>query len=133
MKTCCFVMTRSGNEVILVYQVQDAWCIYVGLQEKMDKCVTYLKNNWVGNCLSEAFIFLPNGPPPPKLKVCGMTFHNMQRKEDESVNPLIVMGRHFWGRKQVNQNTTLKSTYKCLQEHFIAMLPLDICPILACI
>jgi hypothetical protein len=23
--------------------------------------------------------------------------------------------------------------YKCLQEHFVAMLPLDICPILVCI
>lgn len=33
----------------------------------------------------------------------------------------------------MNQKTTLESTYKCLHEHFVAMLPLDIRPILACI
>jgi hypothetical protein len=31
----------------------------------------------------------------------------------------------------VNQKTTLESTYKCLQEHFVAMLPSDVRPILA--
>ncbi len=101
---CCFVTTKFGNEVAMVYQVQDTWCISMGLQEKMDKCVTYLKENWVGNCLSKAFIFLPNGPPPPKLKVRGTTFHNMQIKEDEWVNPLVMMGMQFWGKKSELEN-----------------------------
>jgi hypothetical protein len=75
-------MTRYGEEVMAVYQMQNTWCTSMGFQVEMDKCVTYLKDNWVGICLNGAFVFLLGGLPPPKLKVCGMAFHNMQRKEN---------------------------------------------------
>jgi hypothetical protein len=69
----------------------------------MDRCVAYLKNNWVNNCLNGAFTIMFIGPPLPKSKVRGTTLDSMQRKEDDWVNPLLAMGRQFWGRKQVNE------------------------------
>jgi hypothetical protein len=76
-------MTRYGKEVMAVYQVQDTWRTSMGFQEEMDICFTYLKNNWVSNCLNGAFIFILGGLPLPKLKVCGMAFHNMQKEEND--------------------------------------------------
>ncbi len=70
-------MTYYGKEVIAIYQVQDTWCISMGFQEEMDVCLAYLKNNQVDICLNGAFAFLLGGLPPPKLKMCGMAFHNM--------------------------------------------------------
>jgi len=32
-------MTRSNEKVIAVYQMWDAWCTFVGVQEEMEKCV----------------------------------------------------------------------------------------------
>jgi hypothetical protein len=58
------------------------------------------------------------GPPLPKSRVRGTTLHSMQRKEDDWVNPLLVMGRQSWGKKQMNKQMTPKFTYKCLWEHF---------------
>ncbi len=73
-----FMMTRFGEEVV----VWDTWHTSMGLQEEMDKYVTYLKNKWVGSCLNGAFTIPPTGPPLPRSRVCGMAFHSMQRKED---------------------------------------------------
>jgi hypothetical protein len=45
------------------------------------------------------------------------------------MNPLLMMGRQFWGRKQVNEHTILESAYKCMWEQFVVILPLDNYPI----
>jgi hypothetical protein len=47
--------------------------------------------------LNKAIDILLHDPPPPKSKVCGMTFHNMQRKEKDWVNPLSALGSQFFG------------------------------------
>lgn len=100
-------MTKSCEEVTVVYQAWDAWCTSMGLREKMDRCVAYLKNNLFGTCLNRAFVIFPGGPTPPKSKVHGTTFHSMQSEENDWVNPHLVLGSWFWGKKQVNKQMML--------------------------
>jgi len=78
----------------------------------MNKCVTYFKNNLFGNCLKGAFIIQPDGPPPPKSRVHGMTFHSMQREYYNWVNPFLTLGNQFWEKKQVNEQIMLESTMR---------------------
>ncbi len=94
--------------------MRDAWRTSMGLQEKMDRCVAYLKNNLSSSCLNGAFVILPSGPTPPKSRVHGTLFHSMQSEENDRVNPLLALGSWFWGKKQMNKQMMLEFTYRCL-------------------
>jgi hypothetical protein len=72
-------------------------------------CYLFQKQ-FVWKLLKGAFIIQPDGPPPPKSKVHGMTFHNMQRKYYNWVNPFLTLGSQFWEKKHVNKQIMLEST-----------------------
>lgn len=56
----------------------------------MDKCLVWLKLQWVGSYLNNIFMFIPSGMSLLVSKVQGKTFHNM-KKENNKWNQLFSM------------------------------------------
>lgn len=78
-----FATTGFGEEVVVVYQMQDTWCTFMGFQEEMDRCITYFKKiglvvPWIRHSLFYLLTF-----HCPKSRVRGMAFHSMQREEND--------------------------------------------------
>lgn len=56
----------------------------------MDKCLVWLKLQWVGSYFNKIFMFIPSGMSPLVSKVQRTTFHNMQ-KGNNKWNQLFSM------------------------------------------
>jgi hypothetical protein len=87
---------NATKEIAFIYQAWNAWCIFIGLQEEMGRCLARFKLQWLGSYLNEAIMLFHGALPPLVLTIQRMAFPNMQSENDKWVNLFLAFGKILW-------------------------------------